>query len=449
MAAKTKTSFVCNECGTLYSKWMGKCDACGAWNSLTEEKQVSVTGKLTGKGQTAELISLDAEISDKPRLDTGLSEFNRVLGGGLVVGSAILIGGDPGIGKSTILMQATAQLSVHHKVLYFSGEESASQIQLRAKRLGHADKKVQIATTGELESIIATIKKERPALVVIDSIQTIFSNQLDSAPGTVSQVRVAAHELIQTAKTTGSALIFVGHVTKDGQIAGPRVLEHMVDTVLYFEGERGGSFRVLRTFKNRFGATNEIGVFEMKDVGLEEVTNPSALFLSERPEGAPGSAVTSCMEGTRPVLVEIQALVSNSNMAQPRRTTLGFDHNRLSMMAAVLDKQAGFTFSSQDIFVNITGGLKVEETAADLALAGALISSLLNKPLEEDRILIGEIGLAGEVRSVSQMEVRLKEAEKLGFKSAVVPKQVAKESKTKLKLIPIERLSEITEKLYD
>ena len=362
-------------------------------------------------------------------------------------GSAVLIGGDPGIGKSTLLLQATAALSRATPVLYFSGEESAAQIQMRASRLNVKDADVRLATTGHLETILATIESTRPGVVVIDSIQTVFSDRTESAPGTVSQVRLAAHELISQAKKTGASVIFVGHVTKDGQIAGPRVLEHMVDTVMYFEGDRGQMFRILRAFKNRFGATNEIGVFEMTDKGLGDVTNPSALFLAERPQNAPGSAVLAAMEGTRPVLIEVQALVSKSALAQPRRTTLGVDANRLAMIAAVLDKHAGFTFGSHDVFVNVTGGLKIAEPAADLAIAAALVSSLLNRPLDAQRIYFGELGLAGEVRSVSQTGARLREAAKLGFSAALTPPLGKTESAQGMNIAPLKKLSDLVQHL--
>lgn len=449
--AKVKAVFVCQECGGSHPRWVGKCESCGAWNSVVEEVPVvtAFTGKSTARpGRSASMVNLNAPLADTPRLSTGSAELDRVLGGGLVPGSAVLIGGDPGIGKSTLLLQAAAALSGATPVIYFSGEESASQVQMRAKRMGLDKANVQLATTGHLETILSTISHEKPGMVIIDSIQTVHSDQADSAPGTVSQVRLAAHNLIGAAKSSGTAIIFVGHVTKDGQIAGPRVLEHMVDTVMYFEGDRGNTFRVLRAFKNRFGATNEIGVFDMRQQGLVDVTNPSALFLAERPQDAAGSAVLAAIEGTRPVLIEVQALVSSSNMAQPRRTTLGIDGNRLAMIAAVLDKHAGFNFASHDIFLNITGGMRVVEPAADLAIAAALVSSLLDKPLPADRVIFGELGLAGEVRSVNQMEMRLREASKLGFASALTPQLAKNTEKGGLGVASLRRLTDMIEHLY-
>ena len=448
--AKAKARFICQACGAEYPRWQGKCDSCEAWSSIAEEAPLSNIAPLSsGKKSVIDLVGLDATIQQQPRLHTHSAEFDRVLGGGMVPGSAVLIGGDPGIGKSTLLLQAAAHLGTQVPVLYFSGEESAGQIQLRAQRLGASQSGVQLATTGHLETIIATMQQHRPGMVIIDSIQTIFSDRTESAPGTVSQVRLAANELIGIAKRSGTAIVFVGHVTKEGQIAGPRVLEHMVDTVMYFEGDRGQPFRILRAFKNRFGATNEIGVFDMGDAGLADVTNPSALFLAERSQTAAGSAVVTAIEGTRPVLLEVQALVSATNMSQPRRTTLGVDPGRLAMIAAVLDKHAGFTFASHDIFLNIAGGMRVNEPALDLAVAAAMISSLLNRPIHADRVIMGELGLTGEVRSVGMLDVRLKEAEKLGFKAAVTPQLPARMNKPKLHLAPIRRLDELVGQLFD
>ncbi len=448
--AKLKTRYVCQECATEYPRWQGRCENCDAWNSVVEELPATThMGSKVSGGKPAELIALQGTTVDNPRLNTHSAEFDRVLGGGLVAGSAILIGGDPGIGKSTLLLQTAAHLSQKTPVLYFSGEESASQIQLRAKRLGLENADVHIATTGHLETILATMAKNKTGFMVIDSIQTVFSDKTESAPGTVSQVRLAANEIIGAAKKAGVCVVFVGHVTKDGQIAGPRVLEHMVDTVMYFEGDRGQPFRILRTFKNRFGATNEIGVFDMCDRGLQDISNPSALFLEERTTDAAGSAVLTAIEGTRPMLMEVQALVSATNQAQPRRTTLGVDGGRLSMLAAVLDKHAGFTFSSHDIFLNIAGGLRVTEPAADLAMASAMVSSLLNRPIPSDRVIMGELGLTGEVRSVGQMDVRLKEAQKLGFKVAITPTLPTKVKVDGLEIIQIKRLDHLVEHLFN
>ena len=444
--AKVKTSFVCTACGTVHPRWVGQCTGCGEWNTVTEETEGFATapsGK-SQKAQAANTVSLTSEAKPHRRTTTGMSELDRVLGGGLVEGSALLIGGDPGIGKSTILLQTAGNLAQSQKsVLYVSGEESAYQIQMRAGRLGLSDAPIDLCTAVTLEVTLATIKKNRPDVVIIDSIQTIYAEAVDSAPGTVSQVRLAAHELINAAKTMGCIIIFVGHVTKDGTIAGPRVLEHMVDAVLYFEGDRGNSFRLLRTFKNRFGSTGEIGVFEMKEQGLIEVPNPSALFLSERPENASGSAVMAAMNGSRPVLVEVQALVSQSNLAQPRRTTLGVDAGRVAMIAAVLDKHAGYTFANHDIFLNITGGLKITEPAADLTIAAALVSSLMNKPLDNDTLIFGELGLSGEVRGVNHSEQRTKEAQKLGFNTLILPPH-KNETKTTARLINLKHVNDLS-----
>lgn len=447
--AKTQTRFTCQGCGANYPRWVGKCEACGQWNSVAEEiitgSQLSAKSVKAAKSQHTQRLS--GTFTDEPRLSLGSDELNRVLGGGLVHDSAVLIGGDPGIGKSTLLLQATAHAaSAGSKVLYFSGEESPSQIQSRARRMGLDKASVELVATSSLETILATLTAEVPKLTIIDSIQTVFSEKLEAAPGTVSQVRLTAHEVIQHCKRMGSAVIFVGHVTKDGQIAGPRIIEHMVDTVLYFEGERGHSFRVLRAFKNRFGATNEIGVFDMTGEGLKDVANPSALFLEERPHDAPGSVILAAIEGTRPVLVEVQALVSQSALAQPRRTCLGLDPNRVAMIAAILDKQAGFTFGAHDIFLNVTGGLKVIEPAADLAIAAALLSSLLNRPVAMDKVVFGELGLTGEVRSVPQQEARLKEAAKLGFTQAVMPKH--KGGKAPLTTTVIGRLDDLVQQVF-
>ena len=445
--AKLKTTFACTSCGSVYSRWMGQCAECKEWNTIVEESEglSTVAGGKSAKAKSAEIVSLNVAQEDKKRIDTHIGEFNRVLGGGFVEGSAILIGGDPGIGKSTILLQTGANLAnAGQKVLYISGEESPHQIQMRARRLGVENAPIDLCSAVTLEVALSTIRKERPDLVIIDSIQTIYAEALDSAPGTVSQVRLAAHELINAAKKSGCIIVFVGHVTKDGNIAGPRVLEHMVDAVMYFEGDRGNSFRLLRSFKNRFGSTGEIGVFEMGEKGLLEVPNPSALFLAERPENASGSAVMAAMNGSRPVLVEIQALVSATNLAQPRRTTLGVDPSRVAMIAAVLDKHAGYTFHNHDIFLNVAGGLKVNEPAADLCIAAALVSSLMNKPLDPQTLIFGELGLSGEVRNVNHGEQRLKEAEKLGFTSVITP-PLKEKHKSKIKTHPLKHVGNLGE----
>lgn len=422
--AKSSSIFVCQQCGATHARWSGKCDACGAWNSIVEESQTTTPkGLKPGKSSGLAIASLDDHAESPARNATGSAELDRVLGGGLVAGSAILLGGDPGIGKSTLLLQAAAVLATRgNKVLYISGEESLAQIQLRSQRLGLSKAPLQLASATSVRDILSSIDgKDAPDVVVIDSIQTMFVDSIDSAPGTVAQVRTSSHELIRAAKKRGFALLLVGHVTKDGQIAGPRVLEHMVDTVLYFEGDRGQHYRILRAVKNRFGATDEIGVFEMADSGLKEVSNPSALFLHERAAPVSGAAVFAGMEGTRPLLVEIQALVSQSNMTTPRRATVGFDGARLAMILAVLETRAGMRFADKEVFLNVAGGLKINEPAADVAASLALISALLDKPLPNLLVSFGEIGLTGEIRSVSRMDTRLKEAAALGFKSAVTP----------------------------
>lgn len=423
--SKSAPRFVCQECGAVTARWAGKCDACGAWNSIAEEKARESTPKgLGGKpGRKIEFVGLDgATVADRPRLSTGIGELDRVCGGGLVAGSALLVGGDPGIGKSTLLTQATAALSAQVPVVYISGEEAVDQVRLRARRLGLAKAPVQLASATSLRDIVQTLDSaDAPAVVVIDSIQTMYADNVEAAPGTVSQVRICAHELIRLAKRRGFILFLVGHVTKEGTIAGPRVLEHMVDTVLYFEGDRGHQFRILRAVKNRFGATDEIGVFEMTDGGLTEVLNPSALFLAERRGNVSGSCVYAGVEGTRPMLVEIQALVAPSTLSSPRRAVVGWDSNRLSMVLAVLDARCGLALSGNDVYLNVAGGLRITEPAADLAVAAALVSSATDVPVPADMVVFGEIGLSGEVRAVAQGDARLKEAAKLGFAQGLVP----------------------------
>jgi len=421
---KSKAHFVCNSCGTVHQKWSGKCDACGGWNTISEEvTETTPKGLTSGKGRKIEWEDLTGDADELPRFSSGIGELDRVLGGGLVPGSAILIGGDPGIGKSTILLQAAANLvRAGHAISYISGEESVAQVRLRGKRLGLKDEKLSLASATSVRDIIASMDvPQHPDAMVIDSIQTMYLDNLDAAPGTVSQVRASAHELIKVAKKRGIAVFLVGHVTKDGQIAGPRVLEHMVDTVLYFEGERGHQFRILRSVKNRFGGTDEIGVFAMTDKGLEEVSNPSALFLSERDQAVSGAAVFAGMEGTRPLLVEVQALVSSSPMSNPRRAVVGWDSARLAMLLAVLEARAGITFHDKEVYLNIAGGLRITEPAADLAVAAALLSALTNIPTPSGSVFFVEIGLSGEVRSVGRPDARLKESEKLGFSGAYIP----------------------------
>jgi len=430
--ARSVASFVCQSCGTVHTKWSGRCDACGAWNTLSEEAadgdghRGSLAGAAGKKARALEVASLAGESEELPRLKTGVEEFDRVCGGGLVPGSAVLVGGDPGIGKSTILLQACASLARKgEKVIYVSGEEAIAQIRLRAKRLGLSDAPVDLVSETNLRDILAGMgsgsKQATPDVVVIDSIQTMWSDALESAPGTVAQVRASTQELVRFAKKRNTVVLLVGHVTKDGQIAGPRVMEHMVDAVLYFEGDRGHQFRILRAVKNRFGATDEIGVFEMTDAGLAEVTNPSELFLSGRDTKASGAAVFAGIEGSRPVLVEIQALVSQSSLGTPRRAVVGWDSGRLAMVLAVLEARCGIDFGGQDVYLNVAGGLRVSEPAADLAVAAALISSAFDAPLPADCVIFGEISLSGSVRPVGQSGARLKESQKLGFKSVVMP----------------------------
>ncbi|HCQ65055.1 MAG TPA: DNA repair protein RadA [Rhodobacteraceae bacterium] len=419
-------AFTCTECGASHSKWSGRCDACGAWNSIVEDVPLSAgpASKSLGamKGRAVPLSDLATEEAPPPRARCGLDEFDRVLGGGLVPASAILVGGDPGIGKSTLLLQAIAHFARRGlKTIYVSGEEARAQVRMRAQRLGLADAPVMLAAETNLRDILTTLEAEKPDLVVIDSIQTMWADNVDSAPGSVSQVRAAAHELTTFAKRRGVSVVLVGHVTKEGQIAGPRVVEHMVDTVLYFEGERGHQFRILRAVKNRFGPADEIGVFEMTGGGLAEVANPSALFLSDRDEPAPGSAVFAGIEGTRPVLVEFQALVAPSSLAQPRRSVLGWDAGRLAMILAVLEARAGIPFAGLDVYLNVAGGMRVSEPAADLAVAAALLSAREDAPVPKETVIFGEISLSGALRPVSQAENRLKEAAKLGFTSAIAP----------------------------
>jgi DNA repair protein RadA/Sms len=421
--AKALPQFTCTACGATHRKWAGQCDACGGWNCIVEEAPLSRgPGARAMKGKTIALGSLADAEAPPPRQQSGMNELDRVLGGGLVAASAILVGGDPGIGKSTLLLQATAAFARSGaRCMYISGEEAAAQVRLRAARLGLSDAPVQLGAETHLRDILTTLDAERPDLVVIDSIQTMWLDTVDSAPGSVAQVRAAAHELVSFAKRRGVSVIIVGHVTKEGQIAGPRVVEHMVDTVLYFEGERGHQFRILRAVKNRFGPADEIGVFEMTGAGLAEVANPSALFLSERGTPAPGSVVFAGMEGTRPVLTEIQALVAPSPLGTPRRTVVGLDSARLSTVMAVLEARCGIPFAGMDVFLNVAGGMRVMEPAADLALACALLSAREDHALPPETVVFGEISLSGALRPVVQTENRLKEAQKLGFSAAIGP----------------------------
>ncbi len=444
--AKSTTQYVCNSCAAIHRKWVGRCDQCGAWNTI--EEQASLTsgpGKTAmggGRGTPMTLSSLDQDDAPLTRTGSGISELDRVLGGGLVPASAILVGGDPGIGKSTLLLQAAAAYASRGApAIYVTGEEAASQVRMRADRLELRQSPLLLAAETNLRNILTTLEKEKPALAIIDSIQTMWSDSVDSAPGSVAQVRACAHELVSFAKKRGVSIVLVGHVTKEGQIAGPRVVEHMVDTVLYFEGERGHQFRILRAVKNRFGPADEIGVFEMTGGGLAEVTNPSALFLTERENPAPGSVVFAGIEGTRPLLVEFQALVAQSPLATPRRTVVGWDSARLAMVLAVLEARCGISFSSCDVYLNVAGGLKISEPAADLAVAAALISSRQDHPLAADTVVFGEISLSGSLRPVAQPEARLREAHKLGFSAAFAPRRIKASEGTQMKMVTADDLN--------
>ena len=421
---KTRTLFACQKCGYQSAKWLGKCPDCDSWNSLVEEVQLKSTqlpGALESNASPVSFPDISGET--EMRLPCGITELDRVLGGGLVAGSVVLIGGSPGIGKSTLLLQAMNLLGRSAgTVLYVSGEESAQQIRLRGARMGVDAGSLFILAETSLEKIVTHIHRLKPVVVVVDSIQTVFTTALESAPGSVSQVRESAGRLMMFAKGSGTPVLLVGHVTKDGSIAGPRVLEHMVDTVLYFEGERGHAFRILRAVKNRFGSTNEIGVFEMKDSGLDEVKDPSQLFLAERPLNVPGSVVVPSLEGSRPILIELQALVSQTNFGVPRRTAMGVDPNRVSLLVAVLEKKAGLNLLNQDIFLNVAGGIRIDEPAVDLGITAALAGSFLDRPISATTVLFGEVGLTGEIRGVSQALLRIKEAQKLGFTRCLLPK---------------------------
>lgn len=429
MARTAKSVYVCQSCGATAARWAGKCPACEEWNTLVEEADAGPPpgSGLTkaSKGRPLALEALKGTSPELPRIATGIDELDRVTGGGLVPGSALLIGGEPGIGKSTLLLQLAASIGRSGgRSLYFSGEEAVAQVRLRAARLGLADAPVGLAAETHLSTILATLDAEKAAqLIVIDSIQTLWSDALEAAPGTVSQVRAATQALIRHAKRSGAALLLVGHVTKEGQIAGPKVIEHMVDTVLYFEGERGHPFRILRAVKNRFGPTDEIGVFEMAGEGLRQVKNPSELFLGDRDASAPGAAVFAGIEGTRPLLVEIQALVAPSPLGTPRRAVVGWDSNRLSMLLAVLEARCGVSLAQCDVYLNVAGGLKINEPAADLAAAAALLSSFSGKPLPPESVYFGEISLSGAIRAAANTAGRLKESQKLGFSTAVMPAQ--------------------------
>ncbi len=453
--AKQKTNYTCTECGGVTSKWAGQCPACGQWNTLVETVvEISgnrFSGQHQGLAQTSSVLSLaDIEAIDVPRFGTGIEEFDRVLGGGLVAGGVVLIGGDPGIGKSTLLLQALANMSRVKKTLYVSGEESGAQIALRARRLVIDAKELQLQAEIQLEKILNTLAEHKPQVAVIDSIQTMYSDALTSAPGSVAQVRECAAQLTRVAKQSGTTIIMVGHVTKEGALAGPRVLEHIVDTVLYFEGDTHSSFRLVRAFKNRFGAVNELGVFAMTEKGLKGVSNPSALFLSQHDNQVPGSCVMVTQEGTRPLLVEIQALVDTSHVPNARRLSVGLEQNRLAMLLAVLHRHASIAAFDQDVFINAVGGVKITEPAADLAVLLAIHSSMRNKALPRGLVVFGEVGLAGEIRPAPRGQERLREAAKLGFSIALIPKSNAPKHKIEgLTIIGVERIDEALNKVRD
>jgi len=447
--ARTKTTYVCQACGAVSPRWQGRCESCGEWNTIVEEIVDSGVGAgpkaVVAGGRPVELQALAGETETAARVVTGIGELDRVTGGGFVMGSAVLVGGDPGIGKSTLLLQGAAALARSGKrVVYVSGEEAVAQVRLRAQRLGLAESPVLLASETNVEIILATLQKgPAPDLVIIDSIQTLWTDRVESAPGTVTQVRTSAQALTRFAKKSGACVVLVGHVTKDGQIAGPRVVEHMVDAVLYFEGDSSHTFRILRGVKNRYGATDEIGVFEMSTQGLQEVANPSSLFLDQRDKSATGSAVFAGMEGTRPVLCEIQALVAPSPLGTPRRAVVGWDSSRLSMVLAVLETRCGVRIGANDIYLNVAGGLKISEPAADLAVAAALISSLVGAPLPQEAVFFGEISLAGGVRPVVHGALRIREAQKLGFKAAITGRLKAGDSVSGIRVSEYSELADL------
>jgi len=444
--SRSKILYQCQNCGYTSPKWLGKCPDCGGWNSFTEEERVT---KLKSQKTAQPVILSEISSSTGTRYSTGIRELDRTLGGGVVMGSVVLIGGDPGIGKSTIVLQSLKELAKLGKVLYVSGEESPEQVKLRAERLQISSDKIILLPETSLEGIISVARETDPQLIIIDSIQTIFSLELPSAPGSVGQIRECATKLMFFAKKHAVPLFIIGHVTKEGAIAGPKVLEHIVDTVLYFEGDKGNPFRILRAVKNRFGSTNEIGVFEMQESGLKEVDNPSQLFLSERPLNVPGSVVTVSLEGTRPLLVEIQALVTASNFGVPRRTALGVDYNRINLLIAVLEKRIGMHLGGMDIFVNVVGGLRIDEPAIDMGIIAAIASSFKNNTVDAKTFSFGEVGLSGEVRAISQAETRIKEASKLGFTKGVVPMNNAQWADgQEIEIIGVKNVEEAIEMLF-
>ena len=452
MAKQNRYIFVCQNCGRQAPKWIGRCPDCGQWNTFVEDIPESgirsgVSSKLA-RPQTIDSISIDQE----HRLKTRIAEFDRVLGGGLVPGSLLLLGGDPGVGKSTLILQVAGEFSNQGlKSLYFSGEESPHQIKLRAERLSIHSKNIFVIAGTCIEDLFEEINELNPSLLIVDSIQTIYTDDLPSAPGSVGQLREVSARFLRWAKETNTPTFLIGHVTKDGAIAGPKVLEHLVDTVLYFEGDTSHIFRIVRAVKNRYGSTNEIGVFEMKESGLKEVGDPSRIFLEERPQGASGSIVIACLEGTRPIMVEIQALIGPSSLGIPRRTVIGVDHNRVSLLVAVIGKRMGIEMGDQDIFINVAGGLKVDEPASDLGIVSAMISSFIDKPIAHDIVIFGEIGLAGEVRGVNQPKLRINEAKKLGFARCLMPKSNMEscDSISNIELIGIDSVNEVMEVLFE
>lgn len=452
---RSKTVYVCQSCGTQSPRWMGKCPDCGQWNTMVEERveKPKDVGSVKRRDGNEPLLLGDIQARDEDRFVTKIGELDRVLGGGIVGGSVVLIGGDPGIGKSTLVLQMLRQVSdLKGKALYVTGEESPSQIKMRAQRLGVKAEHLYVLAETSLEEVLHAADGLQPQVIVVDSVQTVFTSELPSAPGSVGQVREVSGRLMVHAKRSGIPTFLIGHVTKDGAIAGPRVLEHIVDTVLYFEGDRGHAFRILRAVKNRFGSTNEIGVFEMKESGLAEVANPSELFLAERPADATGSVVVSSLEGTRPIMAELQALVAPSKLAMPRRTCIGVDYNRVSLLLAVLEKRVGMHLMGMDVFVNIVGGLKIDEPAVDLGVISAVASSFREKAIDAHTVIMGEVGLAGEVRAVHQVEARLKDAAKLGFTRCILPaanvEKLDKSIAVKMELLGVRSVDEAMERLF-
>lgn len=446
--AKIKSVYICQSCGYESPKWMGRCPGCLEWNTMVEEMvNKKKMGRANGKPSSAKPVPINSiDLSQEPRRHTGINELDRVLGGGIVKGSVTLVGGDPGIGKSTLLLQLAGNLAPQSKVLYISGEESIKQIKIRGKRLGVNNENLLILGETDIDLVIEQVEKMMPEAIIVDSIQTVYTSDIASAPGSVSQVRETTGKLLRMAKSLSIPTFIVGHVTKQGALAGPRILEHMVDTVLYFEGERYQSYRIIRAVKNRFGSTNEIGIFEMKDKGLVEVPNPSELMLEGRPVGVPGTVVICSMEGTRSMLVELQALISTSNLGMPRRMATGIDYNRLSMLLAVMEKRLGMQLQGQDAFVNVVGGLKIDEPAADLGIAIAVASSFKNRPVDDDIVIIGEVGLTGEVRAVNSIEKRVMEAQKLGFSKCLVPKDNIRQiGNPEIEVIGVKNLKEAIE----